>query len=121
MAETLVGYATSLLNGAAYAYLVAVFLYITCLVVRGERVGKTATLLALGGVIAHTAALLLRWVAAGFTTDLAPTTRGWEWVMYILKHPPYTNLYESLIFFAWGIVLVYLLMEIGRASCRERV
>jgi cytochrome c-type biogenesis protein CcsB len=48
------------------------------------------------GFLAHTAALLLRWreaYAVGY------------------NHPPLTNFYESLIFFSWAIILLYLLME----------
>lgn len=46
------------------------------------------------GSVTMTLALALRWIAA-----------GWE-------HPPWTNLYESLVFFSWGMVLSYGVMEI---------
>ena len=48
------------------------------------------------GFLAHTAALLLRWRAAYAV--------GYN-------HPPLTNFYESLIFFSWAIILLYIMME----------
>ncbi len=41
-----------------------------------------------------TAALVLRWIAA-----------GWE-------HPPWSNLYESLVFFSWGLIVSYAVVEV---------
>ena len=48
------------------------------------------------GFLAHTAALLLRWRAAYAV--------GYD-------HPPLTGFYESLIFFSWAIILLYIMME----------
>lgn len=45
------------------------------------------------GCLTMTVALILRWVAAG------------------IDHPPWTNLYESLVFFSWGMVVSYGVME----------
>lgn len=84
--EKLFGYSSLL-------YLAATFCYLAFLAGRSGRVGKTATALGLVGVLIHTAALITRWMAAGF------------------DHPPFTNLYESLVFFGWGIVAFYLYME----------
>jgi cytochrome c-type biogenesis protein CcsB len=47
--------------------------------------------LALVGLVAHTAALLMRTVKSG--------------------HAPFTNMYESLSFLAWASVLAYLIMD----------
>ncbi|MCZ7585270.1 MAG: cytochrome c biogenesis protein CcsA [Deltaproteobacteria bacterium] len=46
------------------------------------------------GVAALTSALVLRWVAAG------------------IGRPPWTNLYESLVFFSWGLVTCYTIVEL---------
>lgn len=46
------------------------------------------------GAFTMTLALALRWVAA-----------GWH-------HPPWTNLYESLVFFSWGLIVCYAVMEL---------
>ncbi|MBZ0273976.1 cytochrome c biogenesis protein CcsA [bacterium] len=47
----------------------------------------------LTGIATMTLALALRWIAA-----------SWE-------HPPWTNLYESLVFFSWGLVISYAVVE----------
>ena len=44
--------------------------------------------------LTHTTALILRWVYAG------------------AGHPPWTNLYESLVFFSWGTMGAHLFLEI---------
>jgi cytochrome c-type biogenesis protein CcsB len=58
--------------------------------------GKLATGVALAGLVAQSVALIIRWKTS---YDLG------------MGHAPLSNFYESLIFFAWTIVLLYLLME----------
>jgi len=82
-----------LFNYSSVLYLAATVFYLVFLARRSDKVGKTATALGLVGVTLHTAALIARWMAAG------------------IGHPPFTNLYESLVFFGWGIVVFYLYME----------
>ena len=84
---------SSLFNACSLFYLLSTLFYIVFLVKRHRTVGMVASGAAWIGLAANTAALVLRWIAA-----------GWD-------HPPFTNLYESLVFFAWGIALVYLLFE----------
>jgi cytochrome c-type biogenesis protein CcsB len=55
-----------------------------------------ATYITLGGFILQTFAMILRWV---------------ESYKLGIGHAPLSNLYESLIFFAWTIILLYLLIE----------
>jgi cytochrome c-type biogenesis protein CcsB len=50
----------------------------------------------LGGLILHTFALILRWV---------------ESYRLGIGHAPLSNLYESLIFFAWTVLVLYMLVE----------
>ncbi len=62
-----------------------------------RTIGRVSTsLLALGWVI-HTIGLVLRWFETHQT--------GYGYV-------PLSNMYESLIFFSWAIVLVYLIIEL---------
>ncbi len=83
----------SLFNACSLFYLLSTLFYIVFLAKRHRTIGTLASGTAWTGLAANTAALVLRWIAA-----------GWD-------HPPFTNLYESLVFFAWGIALVYLLFE----------
>jgi len=82
-----------LLTYTSLIYLAATLSYIIYLGKRSKSIGRAATLLGLTGVVLHTFGLAFRWIAAG------------------LDHPPFTNLYESLVFFGWGIVIFYLYME----------
>lgn len=59
--------------------------------------GSAATFLAWAGISAHTAALVWRWKAS---YDLG------------YGHAPLTNLYESLMFFAWSIMILYVAIEL---------
>lgn len=66
-------------------------------IVRGrDGWGKVASWILAAGLLAHTAALLLRWRES-----------------YVLGmgHAPLSNLYESLVFFSWAVAFLYLLVE----------
>jgi len=71
-------------------------LYVSYLAFRSEGLGKAATLTLLGGVIIETAAMAMRWH---------------ESYQMGIGRAPLTNLYESLVFFAWTIAVVYLALE----------
>ncbi len=81
---------------AMIAYLLAAAFYLGLFVFKNERVGFIGMLLALGGVGAQTAALGLRWH---------------ESYRLGIGHAPLTNMYESLVFFAWCTTLFYLALE----------
>jgi len=83
----------TLFNLAGITFLIATMFYVIFLGARKALIGNTATGSTTIGVAALTAGLILRWIEAG------------------LAHPPFTNLYETLLFFAWGIALVYLVIE----------
>jgi len=85
---------------ATMAYFVAMMLYISYLAFRKSGVGMVATTVTIVGFVSQTLALLLRW------TEFAELGQmGW------LRAVPLTNLYESLIFFVWCLILVYLIIE----------
>lgn len=80
-------------TATALAYVAATLLYLIYMGWRHRLVGGLAFAGALIGVAFHTLGLTLRWIQAG------------------IHHPPFTNLYESLLFFGWGIVLFYVFLE----------
>jgi len=87
----------SLLFGISiFVYFFSMVLYVSYLAFRSETLGKVATGTLLAGVLVETAAILLRW---------------YESYQLGIGRAPLTNLYESLVFFAWTIAIVYLLME----------
>ncbi len=81
---------------ATLAYLVAMILYIAYLAFRKKGIGLTATGVTVIGFLIQTAALLLRW-RESYQMDIG--------------RMPVSNLYESLVFFTWSSVLIYLVVE----------
>jgi cytochrome c-type biogenesis protein CcsB len=82
------------------AYIIAMIIYITYLAFRNKTVGIAATTLTIVGFISQTIAILIRWKEF---YDISG--------MGIMRSVPLTNLYESLIFFVWCLILGYLIIE----------
>jgi cytochrome c-type biogenesis protein CcsB len=87
---------TLILNYVTFVYFVSFMLYLLMMVMGKEIFGRMATFITLGGLAGHTFALILRWV---------------ESYRLEIGHAPLSNLYESLIFFAWTIIFLYMLIE----------
>jgi cytochrome c-type biogenesis protein CcsB len=82
------------------AYFLAMIIYITHLAFKNKVVGIAATSVTIIGFASQTVAIILRWKEfADFTG------------MGIWRSAPLTNLYESLIFFIWCLILGYLIIE----------
>ena len=83
---------------ATLAYLVAMVLYISFLAFRKNGIGLAASGITYAGFIVQTIALFGRW-----------------WESYQMGSDigrvPLSNLYESLVFFTWSTVLIYLIVE----------
>lgn len=84
---------SSILSLVTFIYGLAAFLYTVAWIFRNQTSGKLATWTAVVGLAGNTAGIILRWV---------------ESYRLGIGHAPLSNLYESLIFFAWTIVLLYL-------------
>jgi cytochrome c-type biogenesis protein CcsB len=87
---------TTILSWVTFIYFGSAVFYIFRMVTGREFWGPLASWSALAGLIAQTAGILLRW---------------FESYKMGIGHAPLSNLYESLIFFAWTIVLLYLIVE----------
>lgn len=86
-----------LLSLTTFAYFASTVFYLTGVIFRLKSILKLGTLVAVATLIAQTAGLGLRWresYALGY------------------GHAPLSNLYESLVFAAWAIMLLYLIMEL---------
>ncbi len=75
-------------------YAIATAAYIVYLGWPQKRIGQLATIMVLLGVVVQGLGLTFRWIEAG------------------IDHPPFTNMYESLLFFSWGMALFYIIIEI---------
>ncbi len=87
---------TTILSWVTFIYFAAFVFYLFRMILGREFWGTAATGAALAGLAFQSVALALRWRAS---YDLG------------FGHAPLSNFYESLIFFAWTIVLLYLLIE----------
>lgn len=85
-----------ILSWVTFAYFASFVLYLFKMILGKEFWGRAASILSWLGLATHTIALLLRWKES---YDLG------------IGHVPLTNLFESLIFFAWSIILIYLIIE----------
>jgi cytochrome c-type biogenesis protein CcsB len=79
-----------------YAYLAVTIIYLIYAVTRSRKVGLIATVSLVLTLGVHTIGLAYRWIETHQT--------GYGYV-------PLSNMYESLIFFSWTIVLLYLILE----------
>jgi len=82
------------------AYVLAMVTYITYLAFRKAPIGIVATAITVAGFVSQTLALGMRWKEF---SDIGQ--------MGLLRAVPLTNLYESLIFFVWCLILAYLVIE----------
>ncbi len=86
-----------LLSLSTFVYLGAMVLYFAHLIFRINRLGLMASAVTVVGLGLQTVGLALRWKES---YDLG------------YGHAPLSNLYESLVFFAWVTILVYLFLEL---------
>ncbi|MDD2900553.1 MAG: c-type cytochrome biogenesis protein CcsB [Desulfuromonadaceae bacterium] len=86
-----------LFNITTFAYLISMLLFFAFLASRAKALGTAAMAVAYGGLLAQSVAIALRWKES---YDMG------------VGHAPFSNLYESVVFFSWTIVLIYALLDI---------
>jgi len=87
----------SLLFGiSTFVYFFSMLFYLCYMAFRFDKAGKIATFSLFAGVLIETSAIGMRW---------------YESYQMGIGRAPLTNLYESLVFFAWTIAIIYLLTE----------
>jgi cytochrome c-type biogenesis protein CcsB len=87
---------SQLLGITTFTYLFSTLLYVAILVFKAPRLGTVATLFTLAAWLIQTAGLGVRWV---------------ESYQMRIGHAPLTNMYESVVFFSWTIIILYLAIE----------
>lgn len=90
-------------------YLTAMIIYVIFLVVKNRTVGIVATVLTIIGLASQTIALGIRWVNSYYFWLSSNPTSGV--VESILRAAPLRNLYESLVFFVWSLIVIHLFIE----------
>lgn len=87
----------TLLVAVTFAYLGISVMYLAHWVIKkAPFFGKLATVCLGLTLLVHTLAILLRWVAS---------------YQMGVGHAPFSNLFESLVFFGWTLALIYLVIE----------
>ncbi|MEE4357242.1 MAG: c-type cytochrome biogenesis protein CcsB [Desulfococcaceae bacterium] len=85
-----------LLSVITFVYGLSAVLYVSMWIFKKDLPGKAALWAAVIGLCGNMAGILLRWI---------------ESYQMGYGHAPLSNLFESLIFFAWSIVAIYLFVE----------
>lgn len=85
-----------LFNVTTISYMASTVIFLAFLASKNKTVGFAGTLAAIFGFVVQTAAIALRWKES---YDLG---RG---------HAPLSNLFESVVFFSWTIILIFLLLD----------
>ena len=85
-----------ILSYITFVYFGAFFFYLLMMVMGRAVFGKIATGICLTGLAGHTLAIILRWIES-YRLDIG--------------HAPFSNLYESLIFFSFMVIMLYQLIE----------
>jgi ABC-type transport system involved in cytochrome c biogenesis permease subunit len=105
-------------NICIIGYVAALFIYIGNLAFKRAVARRLATVLVALAFLTQTLGMVFRWLEAGDvevaaverTTGVALT--GLARFMVFTQHPPWSNLYEIMVYMSWGIVLVFLVSEI---------
>src|SRR5512136_1833384 len=86
-----------LFNITTFSYMVSMIIFFAFLATKNRVIGITASSIAYLGFIIQTVAIFLRW------RESYAMGHG---------HAPLSNLYESVVFFSWTIILIYAAIEI---------
>lgn len=100
---------STLFGVSTLAYFIAMVAYISFIAFRKNAIAVTATTVTIFGFICQTTALLMRW--ADSYTIWAMSAPDTTVIESILRGAPLRNLYESLVFFVWSLVLGHLVIE----------
>ncbi len=87
---------SNILSIVTFVYGLAAFLYLFSWIFKKSTPGKLATWATILGLAGNTAGIILRWI---------------ESYRLGIGHAPFSNLYESLIFYSWTIAAIYLFVE----------
>lgn len=104
-------------NICTAGYALALFAYCLNLGLKREFLRKITTTVVALAFLSQTLGMVLRWNEAGsvevaaMERTLGETLSGLSWFIVYTQHPPWSNLYEIMVYMAWGLVLVFLISE----------
>lgn len=99
-------------------YFAGLVLFVIHSITKRAAIRKTATLTVAAAFLTQVAGMVTRWHEAGLVELAAAeratglTLEGAQRFVVYTQHPPWSNLYEILVYMAWGIVFVFLVSEV---------
>ena len=105
-------------NLCVAGYAVGLFVYIANLAFKRAKVRRAATIIVASSFLMQVVGMVFRWHEAGLVEIEAAeratglTLQGAQRFVVYTQHPPWSNLYEILVYMAWGVVFVYLISEV---------
>ncbi|HXW52650.1 MAG TPA: cytochrome c biogenesis protein CcsA [Myxococcota bacterium] len=109
---------TALYNWSTAGYLVSLAIFAFHVVNTRRLLLRAGVLLVALSFLVQTLGMVFRWVEAGFLEVTAAEKAvgqhlsGWSWFVVFTQHPPWSNLYEIMIYMSWGIIIVTLACEL---------
>ncbi len=109
---------TTFYNLCFTAYFIGLGLYVANLITRRYMLRKAGTVVVTTGFLLQVVGMVFRWHEAGLVEIAAAeratglTLEGAQRFVIYTQHPPWSNLYEILVYMAWGIVFVFLVSEV---------
>lgn len=110
-------HSTSLYNISTAGYIFSLFLLAIHVVSARRMILRASILIIATSFLIQTLGMVMRWIEAGYLEVTAAeravgqTLTGWSWFVVFTQHPPWSNLYEIMIYMSWGIVMVTLVAE----------
>jgi len=96
---------------ALILYLVATAVYLVRVVSGRPRWGRAGRWILGGGFALHTVSIVVRWVES-CRLVAADRPEGWlGQAAFVFENAPLANLYESMVFFSWSVVLVFFIFD----------
>ncbi|MCK5542615.1 MAG: c-type cytochrome biogenesis protein CcsB [Desulfobacterales bacterium] len=92
-----------ILSITTFVYAIASFLYIGSWTFKKEILAKTGFFILVGGFLLNTSGIIMRWI---------------ESYKIGYGHAPFSNMYESLVFFSWTVCILYIFVEL---KYKERI
>ncbi len=111
-------HSTLLYNLSTAGYLTSLSLFAFHVVNSRKIILRLGFLIVALSFLVQTAGLVLRWIEAGFMEVSAAeravgqALSGWSWFVVFTQHPPWSNLYEIMIYMSWGVIMVYMAAEL---------
>jgi cytochrome c-type biogenesis protein CcsB len=100
---------SALFNVSTFAYIIAMIAYIAYLAFKQKGIGLAATGITAAGFLAQTAAIVTRW-SESYSQWMKFSPES-SMLLGISRSAPLRNLYESLVFFIWSMILIHLVIE----------